>query len=243
MSVRYAVLSDIHGNAEALESVLASLAGMDVQGAVCLGDIVGYGADPSGSIASVRRWSEATVMGNHDRAVVNRREADSFNEWAHDAVVWTREQLTEEELAFLRGLPLTATYQGAVLAHASPRRPGAWNYILDEGLARGAFDSFDQQLCLIGHSHEPCFFEMDGEEVRMLPPGTLTMASGRRYLANAGSVGQPRDGDPRASYAVVDLERSTVEIVRVEYDVETAGRKIERAGLPVVLAERLVRGA
>jgi diadenosine tetraphosphatase ApaH/serine/threonine PP2A family protein phosphatase len=241
--VRYAVLSDIHGNAEALQATLESLRERGIDHAVCLGDIVGYGADPSTVVESVRKWSEATVLGNHDGAAAGSVNADSFNEWARDAIVWTREQLSDDELSYLDGLPLEETFDGALLVHSSPRNPGSWSYVLDALSAEVAFESFEGPLCLMGHSHEPCFFETEAHDVRQLPPGELEMRDGARYIVNVGSVGQPRDGDPRASYGIVDAEEAAVEIVRVEYDAERAGAKIERAGLPVILAERLLRGA
>ncbi|MBD3348919.1 MAG: metallophosphoesterase [Candidatus Eisenbacteria bacterium] len=240
--MRYAVLSDIHANMEALSSVLSSLKSRGVERAVCLGDVVGYGAEPREAVSSVRDWSEATVLGNHDAGAVAENGLGSFNRYAREAVEWTRGRLGDDEREFLSGCPLTERYEGALLVHASPAEPGSWTYVLEEREAEEAFAAFEGDLCFLGHSHEPCFFEQREGAVRKLPPGTIELAPGSRYIVNPGSVGQPRDGDPRASYAVADAGEKRIEIVRVPYDFREAGARIEREGLPVVLSERLATG-
>jgi len=240
--VRYAVLSDIHANGEALSAVLSSMEKAGLEHAVCLGDTVGYGAEPSEAIRSVRKWSQATVLGNHDHASVEEGADETFNEWAREAIAWTRDRLDRSDRDYLAGLPPVARYHEALLVHASPAAPTSWGYVLGTGQAAAAFAAFEETICFIGHSHEPCFFELEDGSVRMLPPGTIELRPGARYLVNAGSVGQPRDRDPRACYAAVDTEGPTVEIVRVPYDAEKTARKIEEAGLPAILGERLLQG-
>lgn len=240
--MRYAVLTDVHANALALEAVVDSLESRGIDSVVCLGDTVGYGADPGEAIAVIRQLCDKTVLGNHDSAAVSEGLEARFNQWARDAIAWTRTRLTEDEVEFLRGLPMTATHQGALLVHASPLDPGSWRYLIRGRDASAAFAAFEERLCLVGHSHEPVFFECGGTTTRVVPVGKLEMADDKRYIVNAGSVGQPRDGDPRASYAVVEPDAGTVEIVRVPYDTERAGRRITAAGLPAFLGERLSSG-
>jgi predicted phosphodiesterase len=241
--VRFAVLSDVHGNAQALRAVRRSLGADRVDSVVCLGDVVGYGADPDETIAAVRDMCEVTVTGNHDRAVCSDDHSFSFNEWASEAILWTRKRLTGEETEYLRGLPLTASHGGALLVHSSPRNAGSWTYVDTRRGAAVAFSAFEERLCLIGHTHEPAIYVSGMRKTRRLRTDELTMEDGHRYLVNVGSVGQPRDGDARASYGIVDTDAGTMKIRRVEYDAELAGRRIVAAGLPVYLAERLTQGS
>ena len=240
--MRYAVLSDVHGNRPALDSVVASLNEAEVDGVVCLGDIVGYGADPGYAIAVLRELASVIVTGNHDAAASSREHGFSFNARATEAIDWTRGVLAKPEKTYLRGLPFTAVHEGALLVHSSPRNPGTWPYVTTMRGARSAFSAFDEIVCFLGHTHEPAFFEWKDGKVTASPLPSLTMSDGSRYIVNAGSVGQPRDGDPRASYAVVDTDERRITIHRVEYDTERAGRDILAAGLPAFLAERLTRG-
>jgi diadenosine tetraphosphatase ApaH/serine/threonine PP2A family protein phosphatase len=240
--VRYAVLSDVHGNMQAMRAVADSLRSTSLDAAVCLGDVVGYGADPGEVVAAVRDLCEVVVVGNHDAAAASDDHGFSFNEWAREAILWTRGELTAEQRSYLAALPLEAAHEGALLVHSSPSNPAAWPYVVARRHARIAFKAFDERLCFVGHTHEPAFYVWDGRDARVGELPKLTMEDGSRYIVNVGSVGQPRDGDPRAAYGVVDTEVGTVEIRRVEYDAELAGRRIVEAGLPVFLAERLTHG-
>lgn len=240
--MRYAVISDVHANMEALTAVTDSIAAAGVETVVCLGDTVGYGPEPQAAVAAVRQLAAVSVLGNHDRAVFTEGAEARFNEWAEDAICWTREELDAEEIDFLSALPLSLVHEGAFMAHASPRDPASWAYVMDERDAAAQFGGFHETLCLIGHSHEPGFFEWDGTKAAELFGDVLVMESDKRYIVNAGSVGQPRDGDPRAAYAVVDDDELRGDIIRVEYDTERTGRKIVQAGLPAFLAERLTHG-
>jgi diadenosine tetraphosphatase ApaH/serine/threonine PP2A family protein phosphatase len=241
--MRYAVLSDIHGNAEALASVLARVEEEGVDGYLCLGDVVGYGADPGRAIEAVRELRMVTVRGNHDHAAVVPVGAKHFNSLAADAIAWTRERLTEGERTFLAELPYTARLEDVLLVHASPSAPEEWHYVLSIRQATAEFAAFDEAVSLIGHSHTPMIVVETASGVRELLGDETRLMPGSRYLVNVGSVGQPRDGDPRAAFAILDLDRAHVRIERVVYDVEKARDKILEAGLPRFLGERLLEGA
>jgi diadenosine tetraphosphatase ApaH/serine/threonine PP2A family protein phosphatase len=237
-----AVISDIHGNLEALDAVLADAKRESVAGIVCLGDVVGYGADPNGCMDRVCAETKAAVLGNHDAAACDLRLSDNFNEVARAAIRWTREQLTKENLEKLRSLPYDFVEDETRYVHASPNDPPAWHYILTEQEAWDAFGACPEPVCFVGHSHVPLRV--------LLRRGRLVVADGEvveirgedRALVNVGSVGQPRDGDWRASYALWDPRARRMVARRVEYDVAAAKRKIVKAGLPEVLAKRLGLG-
>jgi len=241
--VRYAVISDIHGNFEALDAVLGDAAACtDV--VLCLGDIVGYGADPVACVERIAERAQAITAGNHDHAVAGRLDLDWFNTSARAALEWTRGHLDADHRAYLGALPLVAEVGDAILVHASPDHPEEWDYLVSAEDGFAAFAAFSTRLCLVGHSHLPAAWSVgsSGPEFRA---GTFEVefAAGRRYIVNVGSVGQPRDRDPRAAYGLWDVERGTLTIRRVAYDVERARRKILAAGLPRVLADRLAWGS
>jgi diadenosine tetraphosphatase ApaH/serine/threonine PP2A family protein phosphatase len=241
--VRYALLSDIHGNLEALEAVLAHAASR-ADAVLCLGDIVGYGADPGPCIERVAERAEAVVAGNHEHGVAGLLPLDWFNDRARTAARWTQRRLDRDHLGWLATRPLVAEVDDATLVHASPAHPADWDYVISAEDGYDAFASFTTRMCFIGHSHRPGAWSM-GSSGRDWAPGVgaVDLEAGRRYLVNVGSVGQPRDGDPRASYAVWDVDTRRVTIERVPYDVAAARRKILEAGLPRILAERLSIGA
>lgn len=242
--MKYLVFSDVHGNLEALEAVLARGEEAGAEFHVCLGDIIGYGADPNACVEMVRSLPAfACVKGNHDAAVIDPGERSFFHSVALEGVLFTEATLSDENKQFIAKLPYTYTSDGIFIAvHASPFRPESWEYVLDQGGARRAFGAMRQQLAFIGHSHTPVVFRDDGRAERFLPGDRLEIGDGIRYVVNVGSVGQPRDGNPDASFVVFDDETRTVEILRVEYDRKTAAEKILKAGLPPVLAERLLVG-
>ncbi len=239
-----AVLSDVHGNLEALETVLADLRREGAGEVLCLGDLVGYGACPNECIDLLRPLLAAAVAGNHDIAARGGMRLGGFSSQAATAARWTGEVLSPENQAFLDALPLALRHAGALLVHSSPSEPRAWHYVLSTADAREEFDSFLDPLCLIGHSHYPGTFRLAaGEplptydraaEVRMTPDA--------RYLVNVPSVGQPRDGDPRAGYLLWDDAGGRLRHVRLEYDVQGARRRILEAGLPPFLGDRLQWG-
>lgn len=240
--MRYAVLSDVHANLEALRAVLADAEGR-VDGVVCLGDVVGYGADPVACVETIGARVEALVAGNHDHAVAGRLEFAWFNPHARAALDWTLARLSDDHRAWLAGRPLVTCIAEATLVHASPRNPDEWDYLLSPDDGWEAFAAFDTRVCFVGHSHRPAVWSLGSSGPDFdASPSRVTFESGRRYIVNVGSVGQPRDGDPRAAYAVWDADARTVTLRRVAYDVEAARRKIQAAGLPRRLADRLTIG-
>jgi len=240
--VRYAILSDIHGNLEALRAVLAD-AGDRADAFLCLGDVVGYGADPGPCVDLVAERCAAVVAGNHERAVAGLMALDRFNPAARAAAEWTRERLHPDAAAWLAALPLVREVADATLVHASPSQPDEWDYLIfpEDGFA--VFGAFATRACFVGHSHVPRAWAQGswGHDHEPMP-SAVTFEAGCRYVVNVGSVGQPRDHDPRAAYAVWDLEARRLEIRRVPYDVAAARAKIVEAGLPRFLAERLAAG-
>lgn len=245
--MRYLILSDIHANLEALEAVLAESPAGTYDRLIVLGDLVGYGADPNAVIDRVRALNPlAVIRGNHDKAACGLDDGSSFNQIARFAASWTNDTLTPDNRRYLRDLP-----HGPVLiddhveiCHGSPFDED--HYIFDGNDARRALDSSERVLCLFGHTHLPViFFDEAGQLTGMIPEIShqqLHLRNGVRFLVNVGSVGQPRDGDPRAGYATYDSAGPTLVLHRTEYPVEVAQRKIMAAGLPQTLANRLAIG-
>lgn len=237
------VLSDIHANLTALEAVLADAASFDE--VWCLGDVVGYGPDPNDCVERIRELPNLTCLrGNHDSAVTGQTEKSKFNPSAQEALRWTESELLARHLTFLKGLP-TRTEQGEVtLAHGSPRDP-VWEYIMDTYSARINFKFFETALCLVGHSHVPFFFSRSNSSEATLQeyvePGKV-MDLPEKGLMNPGSVGQPRDNDPRAAYALLDLENRTWTLKRVAYDIEAVQARMREADLPATYIRRIVHG-
>jgi len=242
--MRYALISDIHGNLEALQVVLHHIEKEHPDKLVCLGDLVGYGADPQKCIDMVRERTELVVAGNHDWAAIGRTDISYFNPYARAAVLWTREKLGEFHRKYLEELPLVLSEGELYFVHSTPERPEEWNYIFSLTQAAYYLSKLRGGFCFVGHSHVPVAFVSDGDEVSWVPGPSfkVRIEPDLKYLVNVGSVGQPRDGDNRAAYALLDLREGTIEVRRVPYDVATAQRKILKAGLPEVLAERLAYG-
>lgn len=241
-----AIFSDVHGNLEALEAVLANAAGRDIGGFICLGDVIGYGANPNECVDLVRSLDNVVCLkGNHDAAVLDPAERVFFHEVALDGIQFSARHLTPENTEFLRNLPFVYRGHERVMAvHASPYHPEHWEYVLDEVGAERAFEAMlPQRGAFIGHSHAPVVFCDDGTAQRYPADDAIELdLDTRRYVMNVGSVGQPRDGNPDASYVVFDDAQESVRLIRVRYDREKAAEKILKAGLPPVLAERLLVG-
>jgi diadenosine tetraphosphatase ApaH/serine/threonine PP2A family protein phosphatase len=243
--MRYAVLSDIHGNLEAFRVVLARVAELRADRVLCLGDVVGYNADPNACVNIVRNEGIACVMGNHDAAACGIEEPDSFNPAARVAVLWTREALTEENKEFLRGLPRLLQFSGMILCHGSINDRDY--YIFEdsdvrENLAVMETLSSRPQLCFYGHTHMKAAYSLSGGALFRVLLDKIFLAGNTRYLINPGGVGQPRDGDPHTPFLIYDTADRTIVFHRVEYDIAACQRKILRAGLPSWLAERLAMG-
>lgn len=246
LCLRAAVISDIHSNRHALEAVLAAIDTAEADEVWCLGDMVGYGAEPDACTALIRERSSVCLVGNHDLAVLGALDISTFSEAAAAAVEWTRENVGEETLEFLASLEPVASRNGVGLFHASPRDP-VWEYVLSADQAEAGFEVQEERIGLIGHSHIALFFAR-APGVRGYAQGAqatdgteIEIAEGD-WLLNPGSVGQPRDGDPRAAWLELDTDAWTARYHRVEYDVEGAAAAISAAGLPSLLAERLEVG-
>jgi diadenosine tetraphosphatase ApaH/serine/threonine PP2A family protein phosphatase len=240
--VRVAVLSDIHSNLVALEAVLGSAGSVDA--VWHLGDVVGYGPDPDGVVARLASVDAIGVAGNHDRAAVGGREIDWFNEDAKAAMEWTRRRISPTTVAWLRALPEKRTESGMLLVHGSPRDP-IWEYVISASIARANFDVLPTRVGLYGHTHLPMAWVRRGDRVTGHVPGdgpAVQLGGDDPLLVNPGSVGQPRDGDPRASWLELDTEDATATWHRVAYDVGGVQAAMRDAGLPVRLVERLRSG-
>lgn len=224
--------------------MLADLAALGVERIVCLGDLVGYGADPGAVVDLLASQGAVAVAGNHDYASVGKTPLDWFNPYARRAAEWTSEQLTVDQARYLAKLPLTLEEAGALLVHSSPRNPEAWPYLISAEDGAEALSAFTHRICFLGHSHLPAVWRVREDDRLEFErgPHRRVLAPSERYLVNVGSVGQPRDGDPHAAYAIWDLEGESVEIRRVPYDVQEARRRIHAAGLPRILGDRLLRG-
>ncbi|HEU4332872.1 MAG TPA: metallophosphoesterase family protein [Candidatus Eisenbacteria bacterium] len=236
------LLSDIHANLEALEAVLAAVERVRPDRILCLGDVVGYGASPNECLALVRKHCKTVLLGNHDAAASGGPEIARFNIHARVAAEWTSKVLTREHREYLQTLPITHEADGYLCVHASPATPRDWEYLLDRFDAEPQFAYFTEPVCFIGHTHQPAIFTADPVGTRSLPVGTLSLDPKRRYIVNVGSVGQPRDRDPRACFVVFHEAAARIEYVRVPYPVEAAQEKIRAARLPEVLATRLATG-
>jgi diadenosine tetraphosphatase ApaH/serine/threonine PP2A family protein phosphatase len=244
--LRAAVLSDVHANLPALEAVLAATAAVEVDEIWCLGDVVGYGAQPDSCTRLIEERCNVCLVGNHDLAVLGDLDVRTFSEQAAAAVEWTRDAAAAETLEFLRGLAPRGSRDGIGLFHASPRDP-IWEYVLSTDQAEDALDAQAERIGLIGHSHVALFFtRAEGRrsyaQGAQAGDGALLGLESGQWLLNPGSVGQPRDGDPRAAWLELDTEGLTARYHRVPYDVAAAADAILAAGLPSGLAERLAAG-
>ena len=240
--MKVAVISDVHGNLEALEAVLADLERERPARIVCLGDFVGYGASPNECIERLRPKIEAAVVGNHDCAAIGRLRLTYFNADAAEAARWTDVRLTPENREYLLGLPYEIRETRARFVHASPAEPEGWHYVLSPHDAAFEMEHFGEDVCFIGHSHYAGTFERGAGGVRYTRDPELEFAAGRRYLVNVGSIGQPRDGDPRAAYALFDLAEGWLRHVRVEYDIQASAQRIFDADLALNFGKRLFLG-
>jgi diadenosine tetraphosphatase ApaH/serine/threonine PP2A family protein phosphatase len=235
--VKYALLADIHANLEALDAVLRDQQAQGCTHMACLGDIVGYCADPKECVDIIRALNIPVVKGNHDEYVGTDMLLEGFNSYAARAVEWTRKQLTEDDRRWLRELPLVLHVEDFVIVHASLDDPQRWVYVFDKLAAAISFARQKTEVCFFGHTHVPMAFIRDS----VVRGGTYSMFkvdAGRKYFINPGSVGQSRDGVPKATYAIYDLEERTVELRRVDYDIAQAQTKIRKSGLPPRLSER-----
>jgi predicted phosphodiesterase len=241
--MRILVLSDIHANLSALEMVFQNAGQVDATW--CLGDVVGYGPDPNECVSLLRERPNLTcLLGNHDAAVLSRIPLETFNHDARRSIEWIQRIIAPASIQFLDRLPEKTVIEGVTLVHGSPRNP-VWEYVLDLYNAAQNFDHFDTQICMVGHTHLPIAY-LAGENTRdvrwVIPLEGEGIKIENRAILNPGSVGQPRDHDPRASFAIFDSETNTWEIKRVEYDVRSVQKRIRAADLPSRHALRLIEG-
>jgi predicted phosphodiesterase len=232
--MRIAIISDVHSNLEALTSALDAIDTKGVDDIVCLGDIVGYGANPNECLEIVRSRCSIILQGNHDAAAVDLSVANQFTLNAQLSAIWTFGVLTAENKDYLRSIPHLKPRGDILYSHASPFEPEEWNYVISEFDTREAFQAFTEKICFIGHSHIPVIFSEHGKVASISKSG--------RYIVNVGSIGQPRDANPDLSFGIFDDKSWSYQQVRVEYDVDGAAEKIRKAGLPRALAERLSQG-
>ena len=242
MDKLYAILGDIHANFDALEVVLDDCRAQGVTDYLCTGDVVGYNAEPHACLERVRALKCPIVMGNHDHYVSSQQNLDDFNPHAAAVIEWTRQQLSGEEIEFLRSLPFTHTAMGVSLVHATMDHPADFGYVFDHLQAEAHFFHQTAPLCFHGHTHCPMIYEKQISAVYRIDPQDFKLPIGRKYFINVGSVGQPRDGDPRASYVLYSPKTREIRFRRLEYDVAAAQAKVRAAGLPERLAERLALG-
>lgn len=240
------IISDIHANLTAFEAVMADVKSRNIAYDIvwCLGDVVGYGPDPNECVDLLRTLPHICLAGNHDWAVLGKLDIETFNENANAAITWTRAQLRPENLRYLQARPERSEQGDYLLVHASPRKP-IWEYVIDIPTAEENFSYLNMPFCLVGHTHVPLLFTKDTRSVRMshlehnLP---VTLKRANQYIINAGSVGQPRDGDPRAAYALLDTATTQWTQYRVEYNIEAVQARMRAAELPEKLILRIEKG-
>jgi predicted phosphodiesterase len=239
--MRYAVIADIHANLEAFEVVLADSKEQKCTHYSCVGDVVGYNANPKECLEIVRSMGMPVVKGNHDEYCSSEGELEGFNPHAAEAVNWTRKQLSAEDRQWLRDLKYVRLVTSFSMVHAPLDGPQRWGYVFDRLAAAASFTYQNTSVCFFGHTHVPVAFVRDSV-VRGGTYSKFRVDPGKKYFVNVGAVGQPRDGNPKAGYVIYDLDEGTIELRRLEYDVPKAQKKIIAAGLPQRLADRLTLG-
>jgi len=241
--MRYGILGDIHANLEALTAVLDACKKESLAQCFCVGDIVGYAANPAECISTIKALATVTVAGNHDWAVGGLLGIDYFNFEAGKAICWTSSRLKSTERDFLLSLKLVYRNTDLTLVHGTLDNPEAFDYMLNVYSSRSSFQLLDNNICFIGHSHLPDIFIQDKDSsISRIKASRITIEEGKKYIINVGSVGQPRDGDSRACYCIYDTTPKEVVFKRVAYDIEAARGKIIKAGLPKILGDRLLSG-
>jgi len=241
--MKAAIISDIHSNLEALFVVLKDIKKRRLKSIFCLGDLVGYGANPNECIDLCIKESKMIVAGNHDWAAIDKTDVATFNPVAAKAIRWTKEKISKDGVNRIKSLELTGKVDNLLLVHATPKNPAKWGYLFTLDEYEREFSHFKEQLCFIGHSHIPAAVFQDANGYcDLVRDNPFPIVAKRRYIVNVGSVGQPRDMDPRASYAIYDGNNNSIEIVRLDYNIPLAQQKIIMAGLPEVLADRLLAG-
>ncbi|MFP4013838.1 MAG: metallophosphoesterase family protein [Chitinispirillaceae bacterium] len=242
--MRFAFISDIHANLEALESVIKDIDQKNIDEIICLGDVVGYGANPNECVELVSKRCPVILLGNHDAAAVELLTTQHFNIHAKIAIEWTSATLSSQNRSLLASLPVKKTKDIMTLVHATPYEPNMWYYITSLEEAAFNFQFFNNRICLVGHTHIPMIIVLEGEEIFVHQEKSIDYRdrSGVRLLVNIGSVGQPRDRDPRSSYGILDTEKGMFELQRVSYDYAKTQAKMKKIRMPEFLVNRLAEG-
>ncbi len=239
--MKYAIIADIHGNLEAFQVVLNDIEKQKCTHVACLGDVVGYNANPKECLDTIRAMNIPTVKGNHDEYCSSSEATEGFNPHAAEAVNWTRKQLTDDDKKWLADLKYVRLVTSFTIVHATLDGPQRWGYVFEKLAAAASFTYQNTPVCFFGHTHVPVAFIREN----VIRGGTYSkfrVEPGRKYFVNVGAVGQPRAGNPKAAYVVYDMDEGSIELRRLDYDIATAQKKILDAGLPPRLAERLAVG-
>jgi predicted phosphodiesterase len=241
--MKIALISDIHANLEALEKVLRDIEKEGVEKVHFLGDAVGYGCDPNKCVKLVNKHCDIKLLGNHDYAAMGIESLGSFNYIAQASIEWTQKELTDKSVSTLADFEMSATFLDYFLVHSSPGNPSDWDYILGTSEAEEQFEHFEQSVCLVGHSHLPTIFaKNENGKIQVDSSKTLDLKKDAKYIINVGSVGQPRDNDPRACYLIIDTEIPKIYYKRVEYNISKTQEKMRKAVLPEFLIDRIALG-
>lgn len=241
--MRYAIFSDIHSNLEAFQAVIEAYKKERIDRYLCIGDVVGYASNPNECIEKIEGLAASCIAGNHDWAAADLFSIEYFNPEAAEAIVWTKRHLIDKSNYFLENLKLTYKNNDFVLAHGTLENPQDFNYMTDAYAAGKSFELLENNICFVGHTHTPGIFMKDaGGGITYFQRSAIEIKENNRYIINVGSVGQPRDGDNRAAYCVYDTDKKKVTVERIGYDIQTARKKIIKAGLPKFLADRLLSG-
>jgi predicted phosphodiesterase len=241
--MKYGFFSDVHANLEALKACIIDFRSEKLDKVYFLGDAVGYGPNPDECIKLIDEIAEVKLMGNHDYAALGLMETEYFNQYAAESMGWTKNSISEKTMEIMSDFELTHIIGEILLVHSSPREPENWHYILDMEDAEENFEFFTQKICLLGHTHRPYIvFKSDSEEAVLSKETEVIIEPEYRYLVNIGSVGQPRDGDPRSCYLIYDTEAGTLSLKRVQYDVKSTQKVMAEIGLPEYLIDRLAVG-
>jgi predicted phosphodiesterase len=238
--MKIAIISDIHGNHSALQTALDYIFSHAYDRIICLGDVVGYGPQPGKCVELVRQHADFCIRGNHDAAVFDDDLLYYFNQLAYQSIVWTRKQLSPEQQTFLRQLPYTKSVNNLFFTHSSPNEPEEWTYLFTSAEAMAAMTAFDERICFVGHTHVPKIFTSDRQELYS-DKKSFNLSEGK-YIVNVGSIGQPRDGDPRLCFVEFDTETFLLKYVRLKYPIKVTYDEIIASKLPSMLGTRLFLG-
>jgi diadenosine tetraphosphatase ApaH/serine/threonine PP2A family protein phosphatase len=241
--MKIALISDVHANLEALESALRDIEKQGAETIHFLGDAVGYGPNPNECVARIDKYCDIKLLGNHDYAALGLESTETFNTAAKESLSWTQGKLKRKSTERLADFEMTSTYLDCFLVHASPEEPDQWQYLLTVENAARQFNHFSETNCFLGHSHLPTIYTLESDgTVSMRFAEKFTCLPEKRHIINVGSIGQPRDNDPRGCYLIYDTENREISYRRIEYDIEKAQKKMEKANLPEFLITRLAKG-